>query len=176
MVQSVRHGATIADREEIVSKWAVQITKVANVGVHKMTRITCEIPQEWGGKFIETMGWPTEEKPIQVFLELAPVTEDKAEREPTPDETVSDKPQVGEPARQPQHNPYSRRAGILSADKQFQAFIKAPSTEYAASVIRLKCGVVSRKDILPGTDAALRFDLLQSAFVCWRDGPRHGAA
>jgi hypothetical protein len=158
-------------------KWEVHVTKVANVGVHKMLRITCEIPQECGAKFIETMGWPTEEQPITAILELVKLaTEDKSQREtPSHEMAKLDKPLEQTPPAGV-HNPYSRRAGILANDKQFQTWLKVPSTALAADLIRHKCGVVSRKDILPGTDAALRFDLLQSAFVCWRDAPKHGAA
>ena len=156
--------------------WNVQIIKLANSSVHKELRITCSIPQEYGAKFIQEMGWPTEEKPVFAHLILSQQpTEGKAEREtPSHEMAKLDKPlEPTVPAGV--HNPYSRRAGILAQDKQFQAWLKVPNSEYAAHQIRHKCMVASRKDILPGTDAALRFDLLQSAFVVWRDGPKHGA-
>ena len=84
-----------------------------------------------------------------------------------------------EPARP--HNPYSRRAGILATDTAFQTWIDTPSgcndrAAYAASYIRIKCGVTSRKDILPGTQAAELFDRLKTDFTSWFEGPRHGAS
>jgi hypothetical protein len=38
-----------------------------------------------------------------------------------------------------------------------------------AEKFRQFCKVESRKEILPGTEAALRFDLLESAFIGWRE-------
>jgi len=104
-------------------------------------------------------------------------TEDKALREPPPHEKSSRPNLENGPARP--HNPYSRRAGILACDQTFQKWINAPEGDpgsYAASIIRGACKVTSRKDILPGSEAAVLFDKLQNEFIAWRDGPRHGAS
>jgi len=158
-----------------LTEWNAQIVRIANVGQDKMCRLWLEIPQEHARPFIAEFGWATFVEPIPVKIVSQQPTEDKAEREtPSHEMAKLDKPlEPTVPAGV--HNPYSRRAGILAQDKQFQAWLKVPNADYAAHQIRHKCGVTSRKDILPGTDAALRFDLLQSAFVVWRDGPRHGA-
>ena len=41
--------------------------------------------------------------------------------------------------------------------------------EMAAEYLRAFCHVESRRDIRPDTEAANRLDLLESAFICWRD-------
>ena len=136
---------------------------------------TFSVPAELGTQYLDSIGGfpkPGESRWFAI-AQLKPTKED------TPQELQRTRqiPLENEPARP--HNPYSRRAGILSSDPLFQTWVVTPDCKdkaaYAASIIRNKCGVTSRKDILPGSDAALRFDLLQSAFVVWRDGPKHGA-
>lgn len=72
----------------------------------------------------------------------------------------------------------AQRAGILSGNDLFHKWWNenapigaGPITdkEEAANAIREYCRVESRADIIPGSEAATRFDLLESAFVCWRD-------
>ena len=66
-------------------------------------------------------------------------------------------------------------AGILCNDPLFQKFLcekydlETCNTEGAADMVRQLCQVTSRSEIIQGTQAGLRFDLLQSAFVGWRD-------
>lgn len=66
-------------------------------------------------------------------------------------------------------NPYAQRAGILCNDIRFQKFlaerygiIAAPDA--AACKVRELCEVDSRTEIIPGTSAADRFDILESAY------------
>ncbi|HEX5242810.1 MAG TPA: hypothetical protein VFW23_06055 [Tepidisphaeraceae bacterium] len=46
----------------------------------------------------------------------------------------------------------------------------------AAAAVRFICQVESRSEIKPNTEAALRWNLLESAFVCWRDVPEYADA
>ncbi len=137
---------------------------------------TFSVPSELGTQYLDRIGGfpkPGESRWFAI-AQMKPTKEDQPQELQRTRQTSLEK----EPARP--HNPYSRRAGILSGDPMFQKWVDTPFCQdpaaYAASIIRNKCGVTTRKDILPGTDAALRFDLLQSAFVVWRDGPKHGAA
>ena len=41
--------------------------------------------------------------------------------------------------------------------------------EAATAYVRDICRVESRSEIKPGTEAGNRLDLLESAFICWRD-------
>lgn len=79
----------------------------------------------------------------------------------------------------------AQRAGILCSDRAFHRFIAEhygfvfstdadEDNERAAQFVRQRCQVDSRANIRPHTEAATRFDLLESAFICWRDGARHG--
>lgn len=69
------------------------------------------------------------------------------------------------------------RAAILSNDPLFQRYLRiignvVENDASAAAYIREFCQVVSRKDILPGTKAAIRLDSLESAFIGWRDADK----
>lgn len=79
----------------------------------------------------------------------------------------------------------AQRAGILCTDPVFHRFIAEhygfvfstdadEDNERAAQFVRQRCQVKSRADIKPNTEAATRLDLLESAFICWRDGAQHG--
>lgn len=79
-------------------------------------------------------------------------------------------------------NRYSMRAGILSNDPIFWAYlytvhhIEFPDDkekrDIAADFIRKTCGVTSRADILPNTPAATTFDLLETDFILYRDADK----
>lgn len=79
-------------------------------------------------------------------------------------------------------NRLAQRAGILCNDPLFHRYLgekhhvqqshdRQATTLLAAAFVRNYCKVESRADILPNTEAATRLDLLESAFVCWRDVP-----
>lgn len=68
--------------------------------------------------------------------------------------------------------PPAQRAGMLSNDEQFQIFAaktaKAPtkrfSTAATAEFIRRYCGIKSRAEILPGSEALRKFEILRTEF------------
>lgn len=78
----------------------------------------------------------------------------------------------------------AQRAGILCADPLFWRYIQEhhgfvfgtadENEERAAKFVRTRCGVDSRANIKPNTDAGLTLDLIESSFICWRDGAQHG--
>ena len=139
---------------------------------------TFSTPSEYGTENLRRIGGfpkPGESRWFAI-AQLEPTKEDQ------PQELHKERTRQTSLERQPArpHNPYSRRAGILACDPLFQAFITTPNVQdkvaYAASYIRLYCKVTSRKDILPGTDAADKFDGLMKDYTVWHEGPRHGAA
>ncbi len=136
------------------------------------------VPAEYGTNMLERIGgFPKPGESRWCAIARINQTEGKDGREPPAHEKVLDKPLEQTPPAGV-HNPYSRRAGILATNQAFHRFasidgVPDPSS-YAASYIRLICGVKSRKDILPGTDAAEKFDRLATDFACWNEGPRHG--
>ena len=84
------------------------------------------------------------------------------------------------PARKPvdPERRLTQRAAILCGDGLFQKYLNEHSPlgcgpcidkDDAKRIVCEICQVKSRKDIIPGTVAATRWDFLESSFVCWRD-------
>ncbi len=72
-----------------------------------------------------------------------------------------------------------QRAAILCNDKQFQAWLKETNAAWnimnlgtaeqkAAELIRVYCEVKSRRDIVPGTQAAQLFDCMLNDYTAWQ--------
>ncbi len=139
---------------------------------------TFSVPSEHGTVYLDRIGGFPKPGESRWFA----IAQLKSTKEDQPQELHKERTRRTSLERQPArpHNPYSRRAGILSSDEAFQRFIVAPNvqdkTAYTASYIRIYCKVTSRKDILPGSIAAVNFDKLYNDFIAWRDGPKHGAA
>lgn len=58
----------------------------------------------------------------------------------------------------------AQQAGIRCSDPEFQAFLGAQDAEKAAAIVREKCGVASRSEIIPGTDAFVYWKAIDGAF------------
>jgi len=96
------------------------------------------------------------------------------EQLPVPDKT---QPASEQPARA---NRLTQQAAIACNDPRFQSWLKMTFPDAwkimnlgdgpakAAAVVRWHCGVKSRKEILPGTPAARRWDELYSRFTAWK--------
>jgi len=83
---------------------------------------------------------------------------------------ATEKPAPTQPPARAPRNKLTTRAGILSNDPLFHKWLAEQGyTGDSADYVRMFCEVNSRKDILPGTRHADRFDLLESGFICWRD-------
>lgn len=109
---------------------------------------------------------------------------------PVPPPLTADSSTSASASRRGEPSPDKRlaqRAGILSNDPMFHRYlgekhhIQQSSDRHANGIVaavfvRQYCHVQSRAEIKPGTDAATRLDLLQSAFVCWRDTPEYADA
>ncbi len=75
----------------------------------------------------------------------------------------------------------AQRAGIMCDKPKFWAFLRERhyevlDAEQAAVYVRNTCGVRSRADILPGTEAEQRLNLIISSFQAWDLAPSAGAA
>ena len=134
---------------------------------------TFSVPSEYGTDYLDRIGGfpkPGESRWFAI-AQLEPTKEDK----PQELQRTRQQPTEKEPARP--HNPYSRRAGILSNEPAFQTWIITPNVvdkaAYAASYIRLYCKVQSRKEILPGTPAEELFKGLLNDYTIWLEGPKH---
>lgn len=72
----------------------------------------------------------------------------------------------------------SQRVAMRCQEPQFRVFLARDcrdihmlDTEMAADDVRDFCGVKSRSEILPGTEAARKWEALEAEFFTWRAGP-----
>lgn len=61
----------------------------------------------------------------------------------------------------------SKQAAILCQDPDFQDWIGAVGEEDAAKLVRTKCRVASRADIVPGTPASAAWKHLMIGYGAW---------
>jgi hypothetical protein len=147
---------------------AAQVVDIQNDRQHKgFVKVTLHVPAELGAQLTESLGWPTYTTPVPIAIARL-----KQQQEET--NTATEKPAPTQPPARAPRSPLVTRAAILSNDPLFWKYLgekegKLVGKDGAAMHIREWCKVESRKDILPGTEAALRLDLLQTDFVCWRD-------
>ena len=131
-------------------------------------QIIFEIPVEKANEAYEVLGG----MPFSATESWFAIARLKQQQEETNTATIKPAP-VSLPVRAPK-SPLVTRAAMLSNDPMFWKYLgekegKLVGKDGAANHIREWCKVESRKDIQPGTEAALRLDLLQTDFVCWRD-------
>jgi len=70
----------------------------------------------------------------------------------------------------------AQQAGMLCADEAFQKFMKETGNvkpDNVADTIRGLCGVTSRSDIKPGTEAARRWSGIVSDYRAWQHEPEY---
>ena len=105
---------------------------------------------------------------------LVPLGDDEMPRMPEPKSVKKPREK-----RSWEEMPYAAQAGTLCSDKGFQSYIERTCSatwrnaltqadgdvaEAVAVIVRKKCGVSSRSDILPGTPAAEAFERIVSDF------------
>jgi hypothetical protein len=151
-----------------------QLVDIRNVGQHKCMRLELHIPPEDAPLVMAAFGWPTMVNPVPVILaRFVPPAEREVEAETTNDTSETALPaSVKHPVRAPR-NELARRAGILSKTPLFHRYIEATTTscdvteEMAAEFIRGRCGVQSRAEIIPNSDAGTLFMELDRDFMLW---------
>lgn len=99
-----------------------------------------------------------------------------------PDKT---EPASADPSPKPVRAPIApdkrltQRAGILCNDPDFQLWLRKTNNAWqimnlgtaadkAAELVRVYCGVGTRKDIIPGTPAAMLFDEMLGKYAAWQ--------
>jgi len=135
-------------------------------------QIIFEIPVEKANEAYEVLGG----MPFAATESWFAIARLKQQQEETT--TATEKPAPATPAARAPRNRLTTKAGILSADPLFHRYLAetypghAYGKDEAADYIRTTCGVGSRKDIQPGTEAAIELDFIESKFVAWRDHDR----
>lgn len=146
----------------------------------KVVQIILEVPLENSATVLSALGGmpnPGEEIWVGVAkLDLSKLQSGAS----APGEALAESP-PGKAVASRQHKPVApdkrltQSAGILCADKAFQRFLVEAdcavdvNEEAATESLRQYCGVSSRKEIMPGTDAATHFEAMHARFLGWRD-------
>lgn len=153
---------------------SAQLVDVRNVGHNKSIKLTLHVPAEQAPLVMDAFGWPTSVDPVPVALARINV-EAAMEVAPKPPPSP-DFPQAG--ARDPIAKRLNARAALICKDELFHRYVGLCTSgdwigeEEAAAFMREKCGVESRSQILPGTEAAQRFADLLDDYQLWRDAPK----
>ena len=169
---------------------AAQLVDVRNVGQHKAIKLTVHVPAEQAGLVMAAFGWPTMADPVPVALARldlsrtgvsSPAEGDAPVPAPLTAKATSSASasRRGEPS-----NRLAQRAGILCNDPMFHKYLAHRNglpcigelnndRELAADWLRKYCRVQSRADIKLGTESETRLNLVESAFVAWRDVPEY---
>lgn len=174
---------------------AAQLVDIQNDRQHKGSiKVTIHVPAEQGAELTAAFGWPTHTNPVPVALARLDLNKIKQTGVATPVEGDAPGPSTlavackasasesgrGQPSRKSWHEMEpSQQAGILCADKTFQAFLAADldvepgiiNEEFAKAEVCARCGVNSRSDIKTGTIASAFWRDLVSDYRAWCHEP-----
>lgn len=125
----------------------------------KVAQITVEIPIEQSSDFVAMFGTPN--PATETWVALARMSDEKAQTE--------------QPKERRRFNtlPPAQQAGMRCADLAFQRFLherknaKAIGENEAIAEVRRICGVVTRADLVPGSQAASTWHELNAEFDVW---------
>lgn len=133
----------------------------------KVAQLVFEVPLESADAALETLGGlprPDREAHCGIArLAKKPETPSRPERTTGPIPTLA------------------QRVAIKCQDADFRRFLlvtRGPSnaaeisTSAAAEYVREQCGVSSRSEIVPGSEAARKWEALEAEYIAWRSGRR----
>lgn len=164
---------TLATFSATYSDWKLIRTR-------KTVQIVLELPVEKSNEAYAALGgMPDAGEEVWVAVARIDPTKIKS-GDSAPDRETDG--QLGRSAVSRSHKPVAadkrlaQRAGILCGDLPFHAFLNDAtksgcigSAEDAAAMVRRICGVESRADIRPDTEAGRKFERLEGNFLGWRD-------
>jgi len=151
-----------------------QLVDVRNVGMHKCIKLTLHVPAELAGQVMAAFGWPTSVDPVPVALARLNLNGDGTA-------SLSGGEAVtpaggGLPARPKERNKLSQQAGACCSDPRFQKWLGAIDRDEAANIVRLRCEVGSRSEIISGTPAGELWSRIYDRFRIWCDVPELAAS
>jgi hypothetical protein len=152
------------------------------IKTRRCVQVVMEIPLERANEAYRVLGgMPSAGE--ETWFAIARLNLQQPQEEPDNNKSPTTEPEApapsGNAAPVRARNRLAQRAGMLCNDPLFVRYLWAEGRideqdkDLAAAYVREFCGVNSRADILPGTEAATRLDLLESAFVCERDHARY---
>ena len=145
----------------------------------KVVQIVLELPLEAAGEAYEVLGGMPNPG-AETWCAIARLNQGRVgHQESSASSPASDDPTPAGPV-QALRSP-AARAGMLCGKPKFWAFLRARGysvrdAEQAAQYVRETCAVKSRADILPGSEAEQRLNLIVSSFQAWDIGPSVGVA
>jgi len=146
------------------------LVNLKNSPTHKSVVLQIEVPEEYGEVIVRAFGWPTRVKPLPVAVARLEAAGEQPERAPEP---------PAEPRPFERLSP-AEQAGILCKEPEFEEFLKTLPAYRAlteafgpdfgpADFVRETCGVKSRAEILPDTEAERQWRILYKRFRRWQD-------
>lgn len=139
------------------------LVNMRNVGTHKSVALTVHVPEERAQEVIDAFGWPTMTAPVSIAIA-----------------------RLEEPAAEPRRKePLShavRDAGIVCKEPEFWAFMRrswghpVSNEDEAADMVRLFCGIASRREITPGSEAQRRWNKIMLDYGRWRNQRERNAS
>lgn len=135
----------------------------------KVLQLVIEIPAEQAADVFSTFGYPGSGNPIPVAV---------ARLNPT----VSQPETVQKEKRTFSHLPFPQQAALRCQEPEFWRWMndtlaetfnnRVEGMEQAVSVVRQLCGVESRSEIKPGTEAARTWEGIEAEYYAWQRGRR----
>jgi hypothetical protein len=172
MPAKLRQGAKAMPKRKPAAVMG-SLVNLKNVASHKSIALTIHVPAEAAQDVLAAFGWPTMVDPVPVAV--ARLEAMAAQTEPVPKDLPEEPPErqpldvLAEPGRTrhwAQLTP-SQQTGIIRHEVLFQDFAGVHDPEAARNYIRDWCGVKSCADIVPGTDASVRWAQLQVRYGNW---------
>lgn len=148
----------------------------------KIAQFIFEVPLEGADEALEILGGvprPDREAWCAVARLQGSEVTPPATEDTVPSAQPAPVPTPDKPARA---RPLAQRVGMRCNDPKFWAFLReqrgliVQSDEHAANYVRSFCDVQSRSEIVPGTPAEQRWNLIESSFLAWDLAPSVGAA
>jgi hypothetical protein len=132
-----------------------------NVKTRKTLQLIFEVPTEMADAAIKALGgFPDASKEVWVAIARLDLSK--------PDE----KPADPKHRRRFSELPYSQQAAMRCNEPDFWRFLNVENTSEATDLVRHKCDVVSRKDIIKGSHAGNTWEHLEGDYYGWQHGAR----
>ena len=134
--------------------------------------ITIEIPIEQAAAFVAAFGAPN--PAVECPVAIARINPAKATEKPASDAPMQSVAQLKTPRRFSEL-PYATQAALKCDDPAFHLFLREKIVDDGrspAEIVREICGVRSRAEIQPGTDAEGRWRWILSGYEAWMAHPQ----
>jgi hypothetical protein len=164
------------------------LVDVKNINMHKVVRLSIDVPAEFGERVIDAFGWPTMVSPVSVAIARlnqkggdANTLQSKPGDATKPDADPA--PASGERKRHFSELPLSQQSALACEKPEFWRYLQGEYCvgddvitcgEDAAQGVRELCNVKSRREFDTDHEAAKRWRNLYGAFEAEKLAEQHG--